>query len=140
LWGHVFNVPGEHGHVDNVPPQSACYQIPHTVILDEDQPAEIRHEWGTIVLHPVNGLGDSSHKPAGTSEPDRKFSLTPYTTDAGAPVGEYAVTVDCLPKRKSLMEPEQPDRLGCKPRYAKKSRFNVTIAAKPNELSTIKLP
>ena len=27
LWGHVFNVPALHGHVENVPPHSACCRI-----------------------------------------------------------------------------------------------------------------
>jgi hypothetical protein len=94
----------------------------------------------TVVFHPLDDPDDSRHKPAGTTDAEGSYALTTYLEKDGAPLGEYAVTLEWRPVRRSLSEPEQPDRLQGKFREAKTSPYRASIKQGDNEIPPIQLP
>jgi hypothetical protein len=65
----------------------------------------------TVVFHPVGAKAEEALRPAGQVDADGVFRLTTYNQNDGAPDGEYLITVEWRPKKKTPFEADPPDRL-----------------------------
>jgi hypothetical protein len=94
-----------------------------------------------VVLFEKDQNGKNAYRPRGTVGADGVFHLTTFTTNDGAPDGEYALTVTWpSPPLKGQGEDEEgPDRLA--KRYAdyRRPAAQIKITGETNELATIEL-
>jgi hypothetical protein len=99
-----------------------------------DQPAD-----GALVrLWPAGDLSGDL-KPLGYVQADGSFELTTLAENDGAPPGRYTVTVEWRPKKKSVMQPDGPDRLNGRYADPKTSKIEVMVNDTPTTLEAIKL-
>jgi len=105
----------------------------HGKLLIDDQPAV----GAMIVLHPVGGSYDAT-RPRANVGPDGAFELTTYDSKDGAPVGEYAVTVEWrwAVDNGNGLEPG-PNQLPVAYSNPTTSNLRVTVAEGPNALQPI---
>jgi hypothetical protein len=68
-------------------------------------------EGALVVFHPADGSDDEADKPRGRADAQGYFQLTTYENEDGAPEGEYVVTVDWRPRKKTPFGPETAHRL-----------------------------
>ena len=91
-----------------------------------------------IVLHPKSATGKLDYSSQGKTDASGEFQVTTYDTNDGAPVGDYAVTVQYyeLITNGSSSEPG-PNILA--PKYATPQTTDifVTVKAEPNVLPPI---
>jgi hypothetical protein len=66
-----------------------CYPVSGRVTYKGKPLAE-----ATVVLHPLSGHVEGDHKPIAYTAADGAFSLTTFKTGDGAPLGEYAITIE----------------------------------------------
>src|SRR5438105_15139802 len=57
-----------------------------------------------VTFHPVRDAGGPVYRPNGYADAQGRFALTTYTQGDGAPAGEYVVTVEWIPAKKSPFE------------------------------------
>ncbi len=98
-----------------------------------------------VIFHPLGEGGDwkTVGNPHATVGPDGSFALGTYSTDDGAPAGEYAVTVELWRAGGSgtAAEIELPATNRLPARYASPSasRLKATVSAGTNELPAFQL-
>jgi hypothetical protein len=97
-----------------------------------------------VIFHPVNDPDPRAPRPLTRVAADGSFTPTTYTTNDGAPAGEYDVTVVWVKEidQQHLPKDEQREPRNLLPeRYAKPetSGLRVQIKEGPNELPTIQL-
>jgi hypothetical protein len=88
-----------------------------------------------VIFHPVNPDAVDQAKPVGHVDDRGNFSLTTYEKDDGAAEGEYVVTIEWRPPKKTPFEPEPPDRL--EGRYSN-SKTSVLRARIEKQSTTLK--
>lgn len=90
-----------------------------------------------IELQSLDDIGLNRLRPHANVQPDGTFSLTTYSTEDGAPSGNYALTVAWPAPPKHRFDPAGPDRL--KGRYADPRRplRTVVVAPEPLDLGRI---
>jgi hypothetical protein len=93
-----------------------------------------------VILHPVNDPDPNAPPAIGRVRADGSFTPTTYTTDDGAPAGEYAVTVTWVKEQDNQDAPKeaQRDPKNLLPeRYGKvaTSGLRVRIHEGPNHLA-----
>lgn len=110
--------------------QTATYPA-HGAITINGQPPE-----GAVVeLQSVDeGADVRNSRPWGVVSADGTYSLTTYSTNDGAPVGEYVVTVRWPP---TVDRPSLADRLNSAFSTPDESQWQVTIVEGENELPPI---
>jgi hypothetical protein len=93
------------------------------------------------VLFEKGQTGMKAFRPHGTAGADGIFHLTTFTTDDGAPDGDYALTVTWpSPPVKGQAEDEfGPDRLKNRYSDARRPAAQVTITAETRELPPVDL-
>ena len=91
-----------------------------------------------VVLHPKNGSDPRLLAARGQTDQNGKFKVTTYEAGDGAPVGEYAVTVEYHPL-VNLGGSYEPGPNVLPPKLASPSTTDVTVrvAASPNTLPPI---
>jgi hypothetical protein len=95
-----------------------------------------------VTFHPVASDGGPIYKPNGYVDDHGRFTLTTYDSGDGAPAGEYTVTLEWVPAKKSGFDAEGTDRLkGAynNPKAPKLPNFTVQSGGK-NEVPVIQLP
>src|SRR5262245_33897119 len=94
-----------------------------------------------VMFHPVRPDDGPVYKPNGYVDGQGRFTLTTYEEGDGAPAGEYVVTLEWLPPRKSAFAPEGSDRLKGAYRDPKTSNLRFAVqAGVTNEVPAILLP
>ena len=94
-----------------------------------------------IALRAIDNPELNKFYPHAVVEPDGSFRLTTFTANDGAPLGEFAVTVNWPgPRVKGQSEEEDgPDRLGLRYADVKRPAAKVVIDVQTTELATIDL-
>jgi hypothetical protein len=87
-----------------------------------------------VYFNPVENPAETKHKPAGMADKEGNFSLTTYRENDGAPAGNYVVTLEWKPVRRSLLDPDLPDRLEGRFRDPATSKLTATVAKGENDL------
>jgi hypothetical protein len=72
-----------------------------------------------VVLHPADGDVAGNQKPMATTDAGGNFELTTFTRNDGAPVGDYAITIELRAVETGGEEPVRTGRNLLPPRYAK---------------------
>jgi hypothetical protein len=92
-----------------------------------------------VIFHPVGD--DDPNKPRGYVDDKGNFTLTTYEEGDGAPEGEYVVTVEWRPKKKTPYDPEPPDKLQGRYANRKTSRLRATVEKRQqNEIKPLRVP
>jgi hypothetical protein len=65
-----------------------------------------------VIFHPSDDPDHDPNKPRGTTDAEGYFSLTTYEQGDGAPEGDYNVTVEWRPRKKTPFSAEPADKLG----------------------------
>jgi hypothetical protein len=107
----------------------------HGKVLVNGEPAE----GALIALHPADGrkVDESGTIPSGHVGADGGFTLSTYTPDDGAPVGDYVVSIIWFPNPTAT--PPGPDRLAGKFADPAKSDLKVTIHEGENALKPFEI-
>ncbi|MBY0513262.1 MAG: hypothetical protein K2P78_05050 [Gemmataceae bacterium] len=94
-----------------------------------------------VILHKVGGDDKRALKPFGRAKSDGTFQITTYTTDDGAPEGEYIVTLvwPTPPPPNQPDAEEGPDRLKGRLADPKTSKWRVKVEKKPLELEPFQI-
>jgi hypothetical protein len=117
----------------------SVYPVTGQVLAGKDKKPAVG---AMVVFHPVESDGGPMYKPNGYVDEQGRYSLTTYDTGDGAPAGEYIVTVEWAPARKSAFEEDKADYLKgaySDPKKSKLPNFTVQSGAK-NEVPVILLP
>jgi len=85
-----------------------------------------------VMFHPVPANPDVKNPPIGRVDEQGDFRLTSFVKDDGAPPGDYVVTIEWRPLKKTPFSPEPDDLLAGRYRNPAKS----TLRAKVNEAET----
>jgi hypothetical protein len=94
-----------------------------------------------VVFHPAGGDSKDPDLPRATTDEDGSYKLTTYANGDGAPAGDYTVTIEVRPRKKTPFERESGDQLGGRFAKAEGSPFHFKIEAKSeNSLDPIQLP
>src|SRR5262245_49253871 len=118
------------------PARKAVYPVRGTVRLADGTPPA----HALVTLHPVGDAGPDAVHPAGEVDDQGRFTLTTYAAGAGAPAGEYRVSVVWyLASGRDDDAPQNhlPDA------YARADSSplpHVTVAKGANELPPLELP
>ncbi|MGH9675931.1 MAG: carboxypeptidase-like regulatory domain-containing protein [Candidatus Acidiferrum sp.] len=110
--------------------RSPVYPVEGKVFDDKGKPAV----GARVILHPlINPEGDFN-RPVGTVDDTGTFRLTTFEKGDGAPAGEYSVSIEWRPPRRSPVDPPPPDQL--KGRYSnpKTTPFKATVAKQATTL------
>jgi hypothetical protein len=89
-----------------------------------------------VIFHPVNASPDDLDKPRGYVDDTGAFTLTTYEQGDGAPEGEYIVTIEWRPKKKTPYDPEPQDLL--QGRYSKPKESKIRARVEKQEMNEIK--
>jgi hypothetical protein len=92
-----------------------------------------------IVLHPVGGDVAGNQKPTAIVKSDGTFELTTYHAGDGAPLGEYAITVELRALQTGGEEAVRSGPNTLRAKYAKPATSGVkyTVADGDNQIPTI---
>lgn len=109
-------------------------------VLYEDKPTP----GALVIFHPVNDPDPTAPRPVARVNADGSFAPTTYTTDDGAPAGEYVVTVSWVKDVDNQNTPkeeqkEQPNMLPDRYSKEKTSGLRVEIKKGRNELPPFRL-
>jgi hypothetical protein len=113
-------------------PRVPTYPVEGQVLLNGKPPVGAQ-----VVLHARNNPGGAVLRPTGQVDTTGKFTLTTYTANDGAPVGDYDVTVEWWVAQK-----DRPAANQLPPRYRQPQRSGLQAkisADGPNSLPTFKL-
>jgi hypothetical protein len=88
----------------------------------------------TLLFHPVKPDPGDPAKPVGLTDEQGIFRLTTYEKGDGAPEGEYVVTVEWRPPKKTPFDPEPADRLAGRYANPKTSRLRARVEKQATEL------
>ena len=90
------------------------------------------------MLHRIGGDVDGNQKPTAITKPDGMFELTTFHAGDGAPLGDYAITVEL---RALTTGGEEPTRSGpntLPTKYAKpETGFKYTVIEGDNQIPPI---
>jgi hypothetical protein len=95
-----------------------------------------------VTFHPVQDDGGPVYKPNGYVDSQGRFALTTYMQNDGAPAGEYVITLEWVPAKKTPFEADATDLLKgtySDPKKSKLPHFTVQDGA-TNEVPPIYLP
>ena len=90
-----------------------------------------------VTFHPLQDIGELKFAPSAITESDGTFRLRSYQPEDGAPLGEYAVTLEWP---DHLIEADDPDPKPVTDRLRgaygdpQRSQIKVSVTAGPNEL------
>ena len=92
-----------------------------------------------VVLHSLGGSVAGNQKPTAITKSDGTFDLTTYHAGDGAPVGEYAITVDLRALQTGGEEPVRsgPNTLPAKYAKSDSSGVKYTVVEGENQIPTI---
>ena len=97
-----------------------------------------------VTLHPLNSSDPAAPRPRAIIADDGTFELTTYVANDGAPVGEYAVTIDwwrtdAKPGTQEGDSPPPTNRLPA--RYSRPATSNLRVRIEPgdNQIPVIQL-
>src|SRR5262249_14205253 len=94
-----------------------------------------------VTFHPVRDDGGPIYKPNGYVDEQGRFALTTYEKGDGAPAGEYLITLEWVPGKKSPFDAEGSDLLRGAYADPKKSKIRFTVqSGVSNEVPAIHLP
>ncbi len=103
----------------------------HGQVFDSNQKPAV----GAVVMfHPVKPVANDLAKPVGHVDQQGVFTLTTYKKGDGAPEGEYVVTVEWRPPKKTPLDPDPPDLLRGEYGNPKTSTLRARIERKDNTL------
>ena len=93
-----------------------------------------------VVLHPKSKEGPSTYSARGQTDQQGRFQLTTYDSNDGAPLGDYAVTVQYyqVVQDGASFEPG-PNVLSPRLASPDSSDILVTVAEGPNQLAPIEV-
>jgi hypothetical protein len=89
-----------------------------------------------IVFHPVNAGPDDLDKPRAYVDDNGAYSLTTYEQGDGAPEGEYVITIEWRPKKKTPYDREPEDML--QGRYSKPKTSKLRARVEKQEMNDLK--
>jgi hypothetical protein len=92
-----------------------------------------------VIFHPADGDDKDTNKPRATVDEKGAFTLTTYENGDGAPEGEYVVTVEWRPRKKSPFDREGDDVFGGRYSNPKTSTLRARVQKEPTELKPFKL-
>jgi predicted small lipoprotein YifL len=107
------------------------YPVSGKILIDDKAP-----EHATVVFHPGGPTDPDLVKPHGKVRADGTYTLTTYTSDDGAPAGDYIVTVELwLSKGRGDEGPKSqlPERFA----NPEKSGLKATVGEGPTEVPTL---
>lgn len=91
-----------------------------------------------VVFHPQ--AGEEPLRPSATADAEGRFTLTTYKKEDGAPVGDYAVTVEWRPAPKNdNYEGSPPNKLPARYSKPQSSKLLVRVSEGINELDPLRL-
>jgi hypothetical protein len=92
-----------------------------------------------IVLHSLGGSVAGNQKPTAIAKSDGTFDLTTYHAGDGAPVGEYAITVELRALQAGGEEPVRsgPNTLPVKYAKPESSGVKYTVVEGENQIPAI---
>ncbi len=102
------------------------YPVRGEVFNGEDKPAT----GAVVAFHPIKSDSSAPIVPVGTVDKNGKFTLTTYTKDDGAPVGEYLITIVWPTPRESALDTAGGDQLEGRYTDPDKSEFRFTVESK----------
>jgi hypothetical protein len=95
-----------------------------------------------VTFHPLQEIGPVKFAPSAITESDGTFRLRSYHPDDGAPLGEYAVTLEWPDHLINADDPDPKpvtDRLRGAYADPQRSQIRVSVVAGANELQPIVL-
>jgi hypothetical protein len=113
--------------------RKAVYPV-HGRVLYEGQPLA----QAFVVLHPLSDAA-GPERPMAYSDSDGSFALTTYTTQDGAPAGDYAVTVEWRQPSRGDEDGPNPNVLAARYARPQTSGLRVRIDAGANELDPFQI-
>jgi hypothetical protein len=93
----------------------------------------------TVVFHPVGATTSDTLRPAAQVDAQGAFKLTTYAKDDGAPEGDYVVTVEWRPEKKTPFDPPPADRLNGRYGNTQVSPLRAHVERLPNDLEPFRL-
>jgi hypothetical protein len=116
--------------------RKAVYPVRGRVLDAAGKPAE-----GVLVIfHPVGDEDDDPNKPRGYTDAEGYFSLTTYEQGDGAPEGNYAVTVEWRPRKKTPFGAEPADKLAGRYNNPRTTPFSgIRVTPETRELPPLRL-
>ena len=113
-----------------------CHPVEGKVLYQNQPLAE-----AMVVFHPLAAPAEKAPQPVGTTDAAGRFSLTTLRSGDGAPLGEYAITVELRAPQQIGEEVVRDGPNLLPPRYAspQETPLRHKVAAGKNEVPEIKV-
>jgi hypothetical protein len=115
--------------------QKEVHPVEGQVLDANDQPAA----GALVIFHPVKADDPDLNKPRAYVDDKGHFSLTTYEKEDGAAEGDYVVTVEWRPRKKTPFDKAGKDQLEGRYSNPKTSSLRATVDKGPTTLKPFKV-